>query len=164
MGRARCIARYQITDQIKELQRLGYAALQLGYSVDVDISKDLVTFNGFKKMSRVDAKVELEEILENAKHAKFLSDYPDHEQQEREARIKAKEQKKHREPGAPPELRTLIRRAKRIWKKAFIKSQDNTKSSTKAHQYISSRETKEDDKETACKALVNYITKELAKL
>lgn len=160
MGRTKTVIKYEITDEIRELQNLAQAASVSGASVDVSISEDLVTINGFKKYNRVEGKEAILALIERAKNSKGSLEFPDHEEEEREAKRLAKEQKKHREPGAPPELKTLIRRAKRIWKKAMNKGIVEPEANTKARLYIERKCANTDDMQTVGVALTKYIEKE----
>lgn len=159
MGRTKITKRYEITDEIRELQQLAIAASVSGHTVDVSISEDLVTINNFRKYTRETGKEELLRLIERAKNSKGSLEFPNREEEAREAKRLAKEQKKHREPGAPPELKTLIRRAKRIWKKAINKGASNPDAELKAKAYILRKATV--DIAVIEQALVNYIAKEM---
>ena len=64
MGRSQITKRYEITDEIRELQKLAIDAQNSsGCEVNIDITQDLVTINGFRKMTRVEAKSYLLELL-----------------------------------------------------------------------------------------------------
>lgn len=163
MGRSQITKKYEITDEIRELQKLAFDAKGLsGCEVNVDITKDLVTINGFKKMTRVEAKSYLLELLDpnNPNRQITTSSVPDPEEEARIAKEEAKKAKKHREPGAPPVLKALIRRAKRIYKKAGLKGISATESIQKAQDYIKRKAADEDDKQKATVALAEYISKE----
>lgn len=161
MGKTVTTHKYEITPQIKELQALAQTAHIIGYEVNVDITQDLVTINNIHKFTYATAKPHLEKLIADSKVAKGMSDFPDREQEAKEAKLAAKRAKKHREPGAPPELKTIIRRAKRIYKKAIIKGLPSAEASAKATTYIEKKATPE-DLPTAASFLVNYITKEQA--
>lgn len=156
MGRTQLIAKYEITPQIKELQRLAMAVRGIGVEVNIDITQDLVTINGFRKTTYAGAKEEMENMLESNKTALTTSDYPDQEQLEREAKAKAKAAKKHREPGAPPELKAIIRRSKRIYKKATLRGITKEEATTKAKAYFLKKSTAE-DLPTVEAAVLKYI-------
>lgn len=164
MGRSQITKKYEITDEIRELQKLAFDAKGLsGCEVNVDITKDLVTINGFKKMTRVEAKSYLLQILnpDNPDRKVTTSTVPDPEEEARIAKEEAKKAKKHREPGAPPELKALIRRAKRIHKKAILKGLDNNDALAKAYNYVDRKGT-EETTEPAKLQLSEYFAKELA--
>lgn len=144
MGRTQLIAKYEITPQIKKLQRLAMATKGIGIETNIDITQDLVTINGFRKMTYVEAEAFLLEALDSNKTALTTADYPDQEQLAREEKAKAKAQKKHREPGAPPELKQIFKRSKRIFKKTFAKTQNQATAAAKAQMYIDSKATDED--------------------
>lgn len=162
MGRTKITTKYEITPEIRELQALAETATVIGYSADVSISEDLIILNGFKKFNRVDGKAELERIIEasRANSGEGTLTFPDKEEEARQAKLDAKENKKERTPGAPSPLKTLIRRAKRIWKKAMNKGIDEGEANTKARLYIERKCANTDDMQTAGVALTNYITKE----
>lgn len=159
MGRTQLVAKYEITEEIKELQRLAMAVKGIGTEVNIDITQDQVTINGFRKMTRAEAKAEMLRLLESNKQALTTSDFPDPEEEERKAKAAAKLAKKHREPGAPPELKTLIRRAKRIYKKAIIKNLTTTEASIKAQKYLQSKAANDDDHQKALVSLSEYISR-----
>ena len=163
MGRTKIITKYEITPEIQELQALAEAVGVIGYSADVSISEDLITINGFKKFNRIDGKVELERILAESKLNSEVGTltFHDVEAEAREARLEAKEHKKPREAGTPSPLKTLIRRSKRIWKKATNKGMSSPDASLKASNYIERKAKDTNDQNLAVSALVNYITKEL---
>lgn len=161
MGRSQLIAKYEITEEIKELQHLAQAVKGFGTEVNIDITQDLVTINGFRKMTRAEAKTEMLRLIESNKTALGTIDFPDPEEEARKAKEEAKRLKKHREPGAPPEFKALIRRAKRIYKKSIIKGLTSTDASLKAQKYIHNRGTDE-DQGPAGQALLDYIAKEMA--
>lgn len=144
MGRTQLIAKYEITPQIKELQRLAMAVKGLGFETNIDITQDLVTFNGYRKMTYIEAKTEMLRLLESNKTALTTKDYPDPEEVAREEKARAKAQKKHREPGAPPELKQIFKRSKRIFKKTLTKTQNQATAAAKAQMYIDSKATDED--------------------
>ena len=65
MGRSIITKKYEITPEIKELQKLAVNAQKSsGCEVNVDITQDLVTINGFRKMNRVEAKSYLLDLLD----------------------------------------------------------------------------------------------------
>ena len=163
MGRSQITKKYEITDEIRELQKLAIDAQKSsGCEVNIDITQDLVTINGFRKMNREQAKSYLLQILnpDNPDRKVTTSTVPNPEEEARIAREEAKKAKKHREPGAPPELKALIRRAKRIYKKSMIKGISATESITKAQEYIKRKAANEDDLQKATVALAEYISKE----
>ena len=163
MGRSHITKKYEITDDIRELQKLAADAQgAVGTETNIDITQDLVTINGFKKMTRVEAKSYLLELLDKDNPDKQVttSTVPDYEEEARIAKEEAKKAKKHREPGAPPELKALIRRSKRIFKKTMIKGISATESITKAQEYIKRKAANEDDLQKATVALAEYISNE----
>lgn len=160
MGRAIITARYEITPEIKELQKLGKDVQGVGTEVYIDITKDEVVINGHRKMTRKDAKVYLLQLIENNKKAEGTSTYPDQEELAKEEKRKAKLARKNRKPGTPPELKTLIRRAKRIFKKAIIKGIGKTEASAKATEYIKKKANDDNDLNLAASELVNYIERQ----
>lgn len=163
MGRSIITRKYEITDEIRELQKLAADAKgATGCEVNVDITQDLVTINGHRKMTRAEAKSYLLELLDpNRETLKITtSTVPDPEEESRKAKEEAKKAKKHREPGAPPVLKALIRRAKRIYKKQMVKGISTTKPIDKAQEYIKRKAANEDDLQKATVALAEYISKE----
>lgn len=156
MGRTQVTKRYEITPEIKELQNLAHQLSASGHGINVDITQDLVVFNGYRKMNRVEAKAEMLRMIEAAKNPMVTSDFPDQEQIQKEERAKAKAAKKHREPGAPPELRTVIRRAKRIFKKATVKGIAREMAIAKVDSYID-RKLSGEDFTTATTVVTKYI-------
>jgi len=159
MGRSTLLAKYEITPEIQELQKLVSKLQPIGHNISVDITQDLVTFNGFRKMNRADAKIEMLRLIESAKNSLSTADFPDPEEEARKAKEEAKRLKKQREPGAPPELKTLIRRAKRIYKKTVIKTSNRATASVKAQDYIHRKATEENIGE-ALQALLDFEAKE----
>ena len=166
MGRSQITKKYEITDEIRELQKLAIDAQKSsGCEVNIDITQDLVTINGFRKMNREQAKSYLLQILnpDNPDRKVTTSTVPNPEEEARIAREEAKKAKKHREPGAPPELKALIRRAKRIYKKAMIKleefPQSDMQPAEKAQKYILRKAANEEDKVKAFEALTEYMEK-----
>ncbi len=162
MGRTQVTRKFEITAEIKELQRLAIAPTNAGYGVDIDITQDLVTINGHQHLTRAQAKAELIEITERLKNAKTTSDFPDQEEVARKAKEEAKLAKKHREPGTPPELKTLIRRSKRIYKKAINKGTSSADADAKAQTYIQAKATADNITQVQ-EALADYIVKESSK-
>lgn len=163
MGRSQITKKYEITDEIRELQKLAIDAQKSsGCEVNIDITQDLVTINGFRKMNREQAKSYLLQILnpDNPDRKVTTSTVPNPEEEARIAREEAKKAKKHREPGAPPELKTLIRRAKRIFKKTMIKTNDRGEAKNKAFSYLDRKAATPDDNQKATVALAEYISKE----
>lgn len=164
MGRSITTKKYEITPQIKELQKLAEDAKgATGCEVNIDITQDLVTINGFRKMNRVEAKSYLLEMLDKDNPNKKIttSTVPDPEEEERKAKEEAKKLKKQRKPGQPPVLKALIRRAKRIHKKAILKGLDNNDALVKAYSYVERKGT-EETTEPAKLQLSEYFAKELS--
>lgn len=151
MGRTQLIAKYEITEEIKELQRLAMAVKGIGYEVNIDITQDLVTINGYRKMTRAEAKAEMLNCLESNKTALGTNDFADKEAEEKEAKRLARLQKKHREPGAPPELKQIFKRAKRIFKKSGLVE--------KSQLYIDKHAKDESDKSQAHILFNNWMVK-----
>ncbi len=139
MGKTTTV-KYEITPEIKELQKLALAIKPIGYEVNVDITQDLVTINGFRKLTREEAKIYIKDILANAKNSLTTKDFPDPEVVAREQRAAEKKARKHREPGTPPSDQVIFRRAKRIYKKSMAKLGDHSKSLAKATEYITKRQ------------------------
>jgi len=162
MGRSKTTARYEITPLMKELMALGKKAKTIGWEVNVDITQDLVTINNYRRYTYIEAKEFLINTIKSGKQSQGSESFPDHEQVAREEKAKAKLNRKHREPGAPPELKTLIRRAKRIYKKCFIKTNNSATASLKSTQYIEKKTQNDNDLNIASSALLNYIAKEKA--
>lgn len=163
MARSKITKKYEITPEIKELQQLASDAKNvIDLDTSIDITQDLVIINGFKKMTRAEAKSYLLEKLspDNPDKHVTTNTVPDPELEARKAKEEAKKAKKHREPGAPPVLKALIRRAKRIYKKSMIKGISATESITKAQEYIKRKAANEDDLQKATVALAEYISKE----
>lgn len=159
MGRSITTHKYEITPEIKELQQIALDAKNtIGIEVSVDITQDLVTINGFRKMNRVEAKSYLLDRLQN-RETLGTQDVPDAEEEEREAKRQAKLNKKKREPGAPPELKALIRRAKRIYKKSQAKGLTCVQAFEKAQAYIDRKGT-EEDRKPAISKLFAYTSQE----
>jgi hypothetical protein len=164
MGRTQVVTKYEITPEIKELQALALQLHSAGHQINIDITQDLVTFNGFRKMTRDEARTEMNRLLEVAKDPMTTSDFPDQEQLAKEAKAAAKAAKKHREPGAPPELRTLLRRAKRIYKKTFAKRPEHSDevnhefSLNKATSYIDRKAASDTDRDTAEELFTKWLT------
>ncbi len=129
MGRTITVARYEITPEIKELQKLASNLIPIGYHINIDITQDLVTVNGCHKFTRTEAKEYMENLIIDQKDAMTTADVPD-------LSIKQPKIKKPRVPGAPPEERTILRRAKRIIKKAAIKGMAQSAAIDKAKGYI----------------------------
>ncbi len=157
MGRTQVTQRYEITPEIKELQALAQQLSSSGHHINVDITQDLVTFNGYRKMNGVEAKAEMLRMIEDAKNPMTTSDFPDQEELAKEEKRKAKLNKKKREPGAPPALKTVIRRAKRIFKKAITKGISREEAINKADAYLERKLIGGDDLDTASEAVVKYI-------
>lgn len=163
MGRSQITKKYEITDEIRELQKLAVDAQgAVGTETNIDITQDLVTINGFKKMTRVEAKSYLLDLLDkdNPNRQITTSTVADPEEEARLAKEEAKKAKKHREPGAPPELKALIRRSKRIFKKTMIKTSDRGESKNKAYSYLDRKAATPEDNQKATVALAEYISKE----
>ena len=164
MGRSQITKKYEITDEIRELQKLAIDAQKSsGCEVNIDITQDLVTINGFRKMNREQAKSYLLQILnpDNPDRKITKSTVPDPEKEARIAKEEAKKAKKHREPGAPPELKALIRRAKRIFKKTMIKTNHSGEAKNKAYSYLDRKAANNEDNIKATEVVAAYIEKEL---
>lgn len=146
MGRSIIVARYEITPEIKELQELASTLIPIGYSINIDITKDLVTVNGCRKFTRAEAKDYMLEVIEGLKDAMVTADVPD-------TSIKLPKVKKPRIPGAPSEERTIIRRAKRIFVKAIRKNIDRSSALVKSMAYI----TKKSSDETTANRLKQLV-------
>ena len=159
MGRSKIINRIEITPQIKELQELAKTASFIGYSVNVDISQDLVTINGYIKLSYDQAKLYLIKTIEEAKHSEGSNNYPDQAQLAREEREKAKQRKKNRKPGTPPELKDLVRRAKRIYKKTIVKTSNSATATEKSYSYLDRKSANQIDHDKAKQIVDQYILK-----
>lgn len=157
MGRTTTIAKYEITQEIKDLQELAQKLSFQGYHINVDITQDLVVVNNIHRFNRTDGKAELIRLLEASKISQGSTEFPDREQEAREAKALAKQQKKHREPGAPTELKTVIRRAKRIYKKAIIKNIPKDEAVSKASDYLEKKLIGGDDLDTASEIVLKYI-------
>lgn len=164
MGRSIITKKYEITPEIKELQKLAVNAQKSsGCEVNVDITQDLVTINGFRKMNRVEAKSYLLDLLDpnNPNKKITTSTVRNVELEEKLAKEAAKKAKKQRKPGQPPALKALIRRAKRIHKKAMLKGLDNNDALAKAYSYVDRKGT-EETLEPAKLQLSEYFAKEQA--
>lgn len=162
MGRSSISKRYEITPEIRELQDLAIKAKKdIGCEVNIDISQDLVTINGFRKMTRSEAKAYILELIspDNPNRKITTTSVRDPELEARLAKEEAKKKKKQRKPGSPPELKALIRRAKRIHKKAILKGLDNNDALAKAYSYVDRKGT-EETTEPAKLQLSEYFAKE----
>lgn len=160
MGRTQIIKKFEITEEFKELQALAQQIHFRGGQVRIDPIEETVTFLNGQTMNYADGKIKLEELLDIGKNSLGTQDYKDPEEEARRIKAEAKRQKKHREPGAPPELRALIRRSKRIYKKSIIKGLSSVEASGKARDYIERKAKDDNDKNIAASELLNYIAKE----
>lgn len=154
--------KYEITPEIKELQKLASKLIPHGHRIDIDITKDLVTFNGIRKMNREEAKKHMLQMIENNKNPIGSRQFPDQEEIKKEQKRKERLARQNRKPGEPPETKALIRRAKRVWKKCFIKTNNSATAMTKADGYINRKGTDE-NKPIAHQALLSYVNKEMSK-
>lgn len=161
MGRTTTTHKYEITPEMRELQEMAGRLHVIGWNINVDITQDLITINNVRKYTYKTGREEMVRLLESAKDSKGILSYPDREQEAKDAKAEAKRQKKHREPGAPAELKTVIRRAKRIYKKTYIKIPNSADASLKATQYLEKR-LEGEDLPIAAQHLLNYIAKERA--
>lgn len=159
MGKSTLIRKYEITPELKALQELGYKVSCTGATVDVDITRDLVTINGYRKYTRAEAKPILLVMLEDARLSQGSNEFADSEKEAKLAKLEAKKTKKKREPGTPPELQVLLRRAKRIYKKSVIKGIEVDIAITKAQSYIQRKAQDEDDINKASELLSKWLEK-----
>lgn len=160
MGRTQIIKTFEITEEFKELQALAQKITFRGGSVRLDPINKTVTFLNGQSMNYEDGKKKLIELIEIGNDSTGTKDFIDPEEEARRLKREAKRQKKHRVPGAPPELKVLIRRSKRIYKKSVIKGFSSADASVKARSYIERKAKDDNDKNLAESQLLNYIAKE----
>lgn len=159
MGRTTTYKAFEITEEYKELQTIAGRATIRGYSIRIDPITETVIIVNQPIMNYSEAKEYLLKMENDPEMQIGITSFADPEEEERKAKAEAKRLRKHREPGAPPELKALIRRAKRIYKKSILKGLSSVDSSVKAQSYINRKGTDE-NKDTAQQALINYISKE----
>lgn len=156
MGRTQLTHKFEITEEFKQLQELAMKITFRGGKVTVDPINETVTFLNGQVMNYKDGKIKILELLDIASTSQASSELVPMPIEQLN-----KKQKKRRAPGAPPELKALIRRSKRIYKKAMIKGLSSADASLKATQYIERKAQDDNDKNIASSQLLNYITKEM---
>lgn len=157
MGRSQVVQRFEVTPAYKELQELAMKITFRGGKVTVDPIAETVTFLNGQVMNYEDGKKKILELLDIAANSIGGSELVPLPVEQLNKKVK-----KPRTPGAPPELKALIRRAKRIYKKAMIKGLSSADASLKATQYLERKAKDENDKNIAASQLLNYIAKEMA--
>lgn len=156
MGRTQLVHKFEITEEYKQLQELAMKITFRGGKVTVDPIAETVTFLNGQVMNYKDGKVKILSLLDIAANSQASSELVPIPIE----RLNKKD-RKTRIPGAPPELKALIRRAKRIYKKSIIKGISSVDSSVKAQSYINKKGTDE-NKQIAQQTLIDYIAKEMA--
>lgn len=161
MGRTTLIKKFEITPEFKEIQILSEKVHFRGDLISLDPINETITFANGEIMNYENGKIKLEKMIEDGNNSTGSNEFKDPEEELKKERALAKRLKKQRVPGAPPELKALIRRSKRIYKKAIIKGLSSPDASLKASKYLERKSTPE-DLPIAAQHLLNYIAKELS--
>lgn len=157
MGRTQLVHKFEITQEYKELQELAMKITFRGGKVTVDPIAETVTFLNGQVMNYKDGKAKILELLDIAANSIGGSELVPIPVEQLNKKVK-----KPRAPGAPPELKALLRRSKRIYKKSVLKGISSADASLKATQYIERKAKDDNDKNIAASQLLNYIAKEMA--
>lgn len=157
MGRTQTVHKFEITEEFKQLQELAMKITFRGGKVTVDPITETVTFLNGQVMNFEDGKIKILNLLDMASNSQASSELMPMPIEQLNKKVK-----KTRTSGAQPELKALIRRSKRIYKKSIIKGLNSADSLMKASQYIERKATIE-DLPIAARNLLDYIAKEMAK-